>query len=50
LKSLVGEEVVALSCEINTLPEGAGEKGALKANGYFERSPHLHVRGRTGRA
>jgi hypothetical protein len=41
---MVGEEVVALPHEINALPEGAGETDALKANGYFERSPHLPVR------
>jgi hypothetical protein len=41
---MVGEEVVKLPLEINALPKGAGEKYALKANGYFEQPPH-RVRG-----
>src|SRR6266481_4019575 len=41
---MVGEEVLRLPREINALPKGAGEKNALKANGYFEPSPH-RVRG-----
>ena len=38
---MVGEEVVELPCETNSLEESAGESGALKANGFFEWSPHL---------
>jgi hypothetical protein len=40
-RRLVGEEVVELPCETNSLEESAGESGALKANGFFEWSPHL---------
>jgi hypothetical protein len=36
----VGEEVVRLPREIKAFPQGAGENGALKANGYFEPCPH----------
>jgi hypothetical protein len=37
---LVGEEVVALPREINSLRKGAGENGSLKPKGNFEPSPH----------
>jgi hypothetical protein len=45
---LVGEEVVSFPRQINALPEGAGEKDALKANGYFERPPRLSFRHHLG--
>jgi len=37
----VGKEVVKLSRDANDLHQGAGENDALKANGFFEQSPHL---------
>jgi hypothetical protein len=45
---MVGEEVVELSHDDKALQKSAGENRALKAIGYFERTPHLlevcHVR------
>lgn len=37
---MVGEEEVTQTNEVNTLQEGAGENGPLKANGNFEPCPH----------
>jgi hypothetical protein len=37
---VVGEEDVAFPHENNRLRQGAGEKDALKANGYFQPPPH----------
>jgi hypothetical protein len=39
-RSVVGEEVLELSNEVNFLQEGAGKTDALKVKGYFAPSPH----------